>query len=196
MTIAGFSMGTAVFVMWTTNTIISFVFPLLVGALGATLTFGLFTIVSACSFWFVWRSCPETRGRTLEELEDDFRPHDAAHLLHTPPDAVPGSSGERNVPLVPIEVEQGRSAMELRHLADVVHEVMHDVFAAPSGDKHRVLTEHPAGQVIAGDSALDFVAPMTSSSRSSTKAGPSSRRPPPTRLACAWRSSAAFLPTT
>jgi hypothetical protein len=42
MTIAGFSMGIAVFVLWTTNTIISFVFPLLVGALGAILTFGLF----------------------------------------------------------------------------------------------------------------------------------------------------------
>ncbi len=41
------------------------------------------------------------------------------------------------MPLVPIEVEQGRSAMELRHLADVVHEIMHDVFAAPPGDKHR-----------------------------------------------------------
>ena len=84
-------MGTAVVVLWITNTIISFVFPLLVGALGATLTFGLFTLVNACSFWFVWRFCPETRGRTLEELEDDFRTHDAAHLVHTAPDAVAGS---------------------------------------------------------------------------------------------------------
>jgi MFS transporter, SP family, major inositol transporter len=91
MTIRGFSMGAAVFVLWTTNTIISFVFPLLVGALGATLTFGLFTIVNACSFLFVWRFCPETRGRTLEELEDDFRDHDAAHLVHTAPAAVSGS---------------------------------------------------------------------------------------------------------
>jgi MFS transporter, SP family, major inositol transporter len=91
MTIRGFSMGAAVFVLWTTNTIISFVFPLLVGALGATLTFGLFTIVNACSFLFVWRFCPETRGRTLEELEDDFRTHDAAHLVHTAPSAVSGS---------------------------------------------------------------------------------------------------------
>jgi major inositol transporter-like SP family MFS transporter len=91
MTIRGFSMGTAVFVLWTTNTIISFVFPLLVGALGATLTFGLFTLVNACSFLFAWRFCPETRGRTLEELEDDFRTHDAAHLVHTAPAAVSGS---------------------------------------------------------------------------------------------------------
>jgi major inositol transporter-like SP family MFS transporter len=91
MTIRGFSMGTAVFVLWTTNTVISFVFPLLVGALGATLTFGLFVLVNACSLVFVWRFCPETRGRTLEELEDDFREHDAAHLVHTAPAAVSGS---------------------------------------------------------------------------------------------------------
>jgi MFS transporter, SP family, major inositol transporter len=91
MTIRGFAMGAAVFILWTTNTIISFVFPLLVGALGATLTFGLFAVVNACSLWFVWKFCPETRGRTLEELEDDFREHDAAHLVHTPPAGVYGS---------------------------------------------------------------------------------------------------------
>ena len=91
MTIRGFAMGAAVFILWTTNTIISFVFPLLVGALGATLTFGLFTLVNACSFLFVWRFCPETRGRTLEELEDDFREHDARHLAHTAPPGVHGS---------------------------------------------------------------------------------------------------------
>jgi MFS transporter, SP family, major inositol transporter len=91
MTIRGFAMGTAVFILWTTNTIISFVFPLLVGALGATLTFGLFTIVNVISFLFVWKFCPETRGRTLEELEDDFREHDAAHLVHTAPSGVYGS---------------------------------------------------------------------------------------------------------
>ena len=91
MTVRGFAMGAAVFVLWTTNTIISFVFPLLVGALGATLTFGLFALVNACSFIFVWRVCPETRGRTLEELEDDFREHDAAHFTHEAPAGITGS---------------------------------------------------------------------------------------------------------
>jgi MFS transporter, SP family, major inositol transporter len=91
MTIRGFAMGAAVFILWTTNTIISFVFPLLVGALGATLTFGLFALVNAGSLLFVWKFCPETRGRTLEELEDDFREHDAAHLVHTAPEGVYGS---------------------------------------------------------------------------------------------------------
>jgi major inositol transporter-like SP family MFS transporter len=66
MTIRGFAMGTAVFVLWTTNTIISFLFPLQVGGLGATLTFGLFNLANVCSFLFVWKFCPETRCPTLE----------------------------------------------------------------------------------------------------------------------------------
>jgi major inositol transporter-like SP family MFS transporter len=91
MTIRGFAMGIAVFVLWTTNTIISFVFPPLVEALGSTATFGLFAIINAGSFFFVLKFCPETRGRTLEELEDDFRTHDAAHFVHKAPAGVHGS---------------------------------------------------------------------------------------------------------
>jgi MFS transporter, SP family, major inositol transporter len=47
--------------------------------------------VNACSFFFVLKFCPETRGRTLEELEDDFRTHDAAHFVHRAPTGVHGS---------------------------------------------------------------------------------------------------------
>ena len=91
MTIRGFAMGVAVFMVWTTNTIISFVFPPLVSALGATPTFLLFAVINAVSFWYAWKFCPETRGRSLEELEDDFRTHDASHLVHQPPTDVHGS---------------------------------------------------------------------------------------------------------
>ena len=91
MTIRGFAMGIAVFVLWTVNAAISFVFPPLVGALGATLTFGLFALVNVGSFFFVAKFAPETRGRTLEELEDDFREHDAAHFTHAAPVCVHGS---------------------------------------------------------------------------------------------------------
>jgi len=34
---------------------------------------------------------PETRGRTLEELQDEFRTHDAAHLVDPAPVGVHGS---------------------------------------------------------------------------------------------------------
>ncbi len=91
MTIRGFAMGIAVFVLWTTNTIISFVFPLLREAFGPTWTFGLFVLINIASVVFVTRFVPETRGRTLEELEDDFREHDPAHFVRAAPVGVHGS---------------------------------------------------------------------------------------------------------
>jgi major inositol transporter-like SP family MFS transporter len=91
MTIRGFAMGIAVFVLWTVNAAISFAFPPLVSALGATPTFGLFALVNVGSLFFIKKFAPETRGRTLEELEDDVRTHDAAHLVHEAPAGVHGS---------------------------------------------------------------------------------------------------------
>jgi major inositol transporter-like SP family MFS transporter len=73
MAIRGFAIGIAVFVLWTVNATISLVFPPLVEALGATGTFGIFVLINIGSIVFVARYVPETRGRTLEELEDEFR---------------------------------------------------------------------------------------------------------------------------
>ena len=58
------------------------------------------------------------------------------------------------MPLVRIDVQTGRTPAELRRLADVVQDVMLDVFAAPSGDRYQIITEHPVGQIIAEDSGL------------------------------------------
>jgi major inositol transporter-like SP family MFS transporter len=92
MTIRGFAMGIAVFVLWTVNAAISFAFPPLVAALGATATFGLFALVNVGSIMFVKKFAPETRGRSLEELEDDFRTHDnPAEFVHEAPAGVHGS---------------------------------------------------------------------------------------------------------
>src|SRR4028119_1919908 len=82
MTIRGFAMGIAVFVLWTVNAAISFAFPPLVATLGATPTFGLFALINTGSIFFVAKFAPETRGRSLEELEDNFRTHDAGHFVH------------------------------------------------------------------------------------------------------------------
>lgn len=72
LSIRGFAMGVAVFVLWCTNAIISFAFPLLTGALGSTGTFALFVLINVASFLFVVRCVPETKGTTLEELEERF----------------------------------------------------------------------------------------------------------------------------
>ena len=48
-----YAMGIAVFFLWCVNAAISFVFPLLVEAAGATVTFALFAAINVVSFGFV-----------------------------------------------------------------------------------------------------------------------------------------------
>jgi major inositol transporter-like SP family MFS transporter len=73
LAIRGFAMGIAVFVLWTVNAIISFAFPIVNEALGSTGTFLLFVAVNLISLVFVARTVPETKGRSLEQIENDFR---------------------------------------------------------------------------------------------------------------------------
>jgi phenylpyruvate tautomerase PptA (4-oxalocrotonate tautomerase family) len=60
------------------------------------------------------------------------------------------------VPLVRIDVQQGRTPQQLRRLADVVQEVMLEVFDAPERDRYQIITEHPIGHIIAEDTNLGF----------------------------------------
>lgn len=73
LAIRGFAMGVAVFALWTVNAAISFAFPILNNAMGSTGTFALFVAVNLVSLGFVRKFVPETKGRSLEELEADFR---------------------------------------------------------------------------------------------------------------------------
>lgn len=73
LAIRGFAMGIAVFVLWTVNAAISFLFPIVVNALGSTGTFGLFVLVNIASLVFVAKFVPETKGHSLEDLEAHFR---------------------------------------------------------------------------------------------------------------------------
>jgi phenylpyruvate tautomerase PptA (4-oxalocrotonate tautomerase family) len=60
------------------------------------------------------------------------------------------------MPLVRIDVQEGRTPEELRKLADTVQDVMLDVFAAPPRDRYQIITEHDKGQIIAEDTGLGF----------------------------------------
>ncbi|WP_426225790.1 sugar porter family MFS transporter [Pseudarthrobacter sp. DSP2-3-2b1] len=83
MAIRGFAMGIAVFVLWTVNAAISFAFPIVNSTLGSTGTFALFVAVNLISLGFVWKFVPETKGRSLEELESDFRVHNEVPVRAT-----------------------------------------------------------------------------------------------------------------
>lgn len=67
----GFGMGVSVFMLWIVNGLLSLFFLPLVKGVGISSTFFLFAVVGALALFFVWKWVPETRGRTLEALEED-----------------------------------------------------------------------------------------------------------------------------
>lgn len=67
----GVAIGVAVFFGWFTNGVLALLFPSLVGGIGITGVFFLFFAVGVLALIFVRTQVPETRGRTLEEVEED-----------------------------------------------------------------------------------------------------------------------------
>jgi sugar porter (SP) family MFS transporter len=67
--VRGRAASLATVALWIACTLISFTFLSLVKAAGLTGAFGLYAVLSAFTFFFVWRAVPETKGRTLEEIE-------------------------------------------------------------------------------------------------------------------------------
>jgi phenylpyruvate tautomerase PptA (4-oxalocrotonate tautomerase family) len=58
------------------------------------------------------------------------------------------------MPLVRIDVIEGRSDEEIKQLADTVQDVMIEVFAAPERDRYQVIHEHRPGRLIVEDTGL------------------------------------------
>ena len=71
--IRGYAMGCAVTTLWITNSAVSFFFPIAVDHIGMVATFFGFMVLNILAFLFVARFIPETRGKTLEELEEHLR---------------------------------------------------------------------------------------------------------------------------
>lgn len=71
--IRGAAFGLAALVLWLTNFLVGFLFPQLVDGLGISPTFFLFAVVGVGAVVFVARCLPETRGRSLEGLEEELK---------------------------------------------------------------------------------------------------------------------------
>ena len=67
--IRGAAVSVAVSALWIACFVLTFTFPLLNGALGPARTFWVYSAVCAVGFVFIWRSVPETKGRSLEQIE-------------------------------------------------------------------------------------------------------------------------------
>ncbi len=79
--IRGLAEGTAATFNWASNLIISLTFLTLVEKLGASSTFLLYAFASVASWLFAYYFVPETKGRTLEQIEAFWR---ARHRARQP----------------------------------------------------------------------------------------------------------------
>src|SRR2546423_13766423 len=60
------------------------------------------------------------------------------------------------MPLVRIDVNEGRSAEELQQLSRGIHEAILAEYGIPERDYFHIVTEHPVGQIFAQDAGLGF----------------------------------------
>lgn len=67
--IRAFGMGLSVFCMWIANALISFSFPVVLEAVGLNTTFFGFAVINAIAVLIMIKFLPETRGKSLEEVE-------------------------------------------------------------------------------------------------------------------------------
>jgi SP family galactose:H+ symporter-like MFS transporter len=72
LALRGPGMGIASATAWGVNVLVSLTFPVMVGALGVAVVFGLYGLVSLAALVFVLALMPETRGRTLELIETNL----------------------------------------------------------------------------------------------------------------------------
>ena len=60
------------------------------------------------------------------------------------------------MPLVRVDLAEGRSDEQLAALADTVYQVEREVFATPEDDRYIVITEHKPGRMFLGSTGLGY----------------------------------------
>lgn len=70
--VRGVAMATCTFALWVGCCTLTFSFPTMNALLGSYGTFWTYAIICALAFVFLFRRCPETKGKSLEEIEQLF----------------------------------------------------------------------------------------------------------------------------
>ena len=73
LTVRGLAMSVATAANWGANLLVAITFLTLIQLAGRPLTFWIYALVGVGAWLFAWRWVPETRGRTLEEIEAHWR---------------------------------------------------------------------------------------------------------------------------
>src|SRR5674536_87285 len=78
----GTAMSIATFSLWAACFILTYTFPLLNLLLKASGTFWLYGFICLSGFLFIMKKLPETKGKSLEEIEHDMIKNKFNHGLH------------------------------------------------------------------------------------------------------------------
>ena len=70
--IRGRAMGVATMMNWGSNLIVALTFLSLLHSLGRSATFWLYAVIGILAWFFVYRLVPETKGRTLEQIDAEW----------------------------------------------------------------------------------------------------------------------------
>jgi SP family sugar porter-like MFS transporter len=70
--IRGFAMSVGTFALWAACFVLTYSFPLLNKMLKASGTFWLYGFICILGFWFIYKKLPETKGKSLEEIESQI----------------------------------------------------------------------------------------------------------------------------
>lgn len=73
-------MGITTFVLWMVNFSIGLFFPIVVESFGISTTFFGFAFLGVFALLFAWLYVPETKGKTLEQLQEEFLSEDWKNL--------------------------------------------------------------------------------------------------------------------
>lgn len=71
--VRGAATGFTTLVLSATNLIVSLVFPLMLSAMGIAWVFTIFSVICLLSFFFALYMVPETKGKSLEEIEASLK---------------------------------------------------------------------------------------------------------------------------
>lgn len=70
--VRGIAMAACTFALWVGCCTLTFSFPSMNAVLGSSGTFWIYSAICICAFVFLFRNCPETKGKSLEQLEKEL----------------------------------------------------------------------------------------------------------------------------
>jgi hypothetical protein len=105
LNVRSMAVSVAVVTNFATNALVTFLFPIELLAIGSSGTFLIYAIILVVGIYFIYRYVPETKGLSLEEIEEYFvRLSAAQHIMknNAGSSGVGGKTEDKYKPLTPV----------------------------------------------------------------------------------------------